>query len=251
MKLVEKARAIRRLFVATSRTIWDLFVFTRAIKSGKHADHEEAFVRESVVEWAGRICRICGVETVVHGSFPEPGTGMLITPNHRSYLDIPVLLSAHYCAMLSKAEVAKWPVFGAAAKRVGTQFVRRDSKESRAESLAEISARLEAGAQVAVFPEGTTLPEPDVGPFKPGIFNLAAKSEIEVLPVALKYPGPSYSWIDAESLLSNFMRNFGKKKIIVHVHPGKPLRDSNGTRLREAAENWIRNELNRLYYDKR
>ena len=192
--------------------------------------------------WAKRLLKILKIQVVVHGKLPDRIEGCIITPNHRTYLDIPVVMAIFDCSMLSKAEVAKWPVIGLAARAVGTIFVKREDKNSRASSLERIARFLEKGWTVNVFPEGTTFVSPEIGPFKPGVFNLAVQSGAHVIPVRIEYDDKTYEWIGEDSALQHFFKKPGWSKTVVHLYIGEPTRsETEGKELKESVEQWIRN----------
>ncbi len=103
--------------------------------------------------WYLRLLSLLGVRLRVTGA--PAGGAMLLISNHVSWLDIPVIGALWPCDMLSKAEVAEWPVIGWLARNVGTLFIRRGSGEV-SRKVEEIRERLAGGRSVLVFPEGTT-----------------------------------------------------------------------------------------------
>ena len=108
--------------------------------------------------------------------------------NHRSAIDIGVVLATFGGTMVSRADLASWPVVGAAARAVGTVFVDRSSAKSGAATIRAIQKHLEEGQTINLFPEGTTFDGDEVRPFHGGAFVSAVRAEAEVLPVGLAYP---------------------------------------------------------------
>lgn len=196
--------------------------------------------------WARRLMRQIGLEVQVESPPPANARGLLVVANHRSYLDIPVMMTQIDCAILSKAEVAKWPVFGVAARSVGTLFVDRSNAASRAATLEAVGHRLQEGETVLAFPEGTTYPSPEVGEFKPGLFLLAAKMGVPVLPAALHYAEPRLEWVGEDDFMSHFMRNFQHKGGRVRLSFGETLQNADGRELCREAENWVRERVSAL-----
>jgi 1-acyl-sn-glycerol-3-phosphate acyltransferase len=124
---------------------------------------------------------------------PSPGRGMLVVANHRSAIDIAVLLLLFDGHMLSRADLARWPLIGAGATLFGTVFVDRVSETSRAGAVRTMRKLLAAGRTVMVFPEGTTHAGDEVRPFHAGAFLAARGLDVDVVPVGLAYePGAEY-----------------------------------------------------------
>ena len=60
------------------------------------------------------------------------GTTLFVS-NHVSYLDIPVIAGYADGTFVAKAEVARWPLFGQAAKLTRTIFIQRIGAEAKAQ----------------------------------------------------------------------------------------------------------------------
>jgi len=163
----------------------------------KVPESEKETIRDLWVRrWARALLSLFAVECVVIGGSVPPPTrkgdrGRLIIANHRSAIDIGVLLATFGGTMVSRADLSEWPVVGAAARSVGTVFVDRDSAESGAATIRSIQKRLEEGATIILFPEGTTFEGDEVRRFFGGAFIAAARAGAEVLPVGLAYPKAS------------------------------------------------------------
>jgi 1-acyl-sn-glycerol-3-phosphate acyltransferase len=108
-----------------------------------------------------------------------------------------VLLATFGGTMVSRADLARWPLVGAAARAVGTVFVDRASAKSGAATIRAIQKHLASGRTIALFPEGTTFDGDEVRPFHGGAFVAAARAEAEILPVGLAYPkGSGAAFVD-------------------------------------------------------
>lgn len=191
--------------------------------------------------WARRLVPALGVELRVSGAVPRDR--VLLLANHRSYLDIPILLSQLPCAFLAKAEIGEWPLFGEAARLSHTVFVKREDRASRRAARGSALERLRQGLTFAAFPEGTTSRGPGLLPFFPGLFELAAEHGVPVVPAAIAYDDPADAWVDDDPFLGHFLSSFRKRRIGATLAFGPVLRPEAASDLRAETEHWIRNRL--------
>jgi lyso-ornithine lipid O-acyltransferase len=155
--------------------------------------HRRDAVRDRWVKrWAGGLLRLFSIEVEPIDLPPTlEGRGRLIVSNHRSAIDIGVLLRTFGGRMVSKADLSGWPVIGAAARSVGTVFVERGDAKSGASAIRGIRELLKAGQTVIIFPEGTTFAGDEVRPFQSGSFLSATNTGAEILPIGLAYESGS------------------------------------------------------------
>lgn len=193
-----------------------------------------------VALWAGAEARILGVDLVL---LPPPD-GMdlraagprLVVSNHRSGLDIVIMLRLFGGSILARGDMAGWPLLGPLVRAAGTLFVDRDDAESRAAAIRRVRERLRAGQTVIVFPEGTTFPGDEVRPFHPGAFLALARARGEVRPVGLAYADPAAGFGDETfpAHLSRVLRLPGAR-VAVAVGPGIPAQGRGTEVLRDEA----------------
>jgi 1-acyl-sn-glycerol-3-phosphate acyltransferase len=164
--------------------------------------------------------------------------GRLVVANHRSTADILALLGAFGGAMVSRADVAGWPLIGAAARAVGTVFVDRANAFSGAMAVRAIRARLARGGTVIVFPEGGTSSGDEVRPFRPGAFIAALRADAEVVPVGLAYSSGSEAAFVDESFPAHLARMAAATPSKLAMCIGAPISGAAGARaesLRDSA----------------
>lgn len=166
----------------------------------------------------------------------------LIVSNHRTTLDVLVLLSLFGGRFLSRADLAGWPLVGRGAKSAGVVFVDRTDRGSGAQAIRALRRMLREGRSVAVFPEGSTFPGDEVRPFLPGAFAAARGLDVELLPVGIAYPEGT-EWFE-ESFGSHVGKLAGRRRTDVTVCIGEPRR-SHGAGPAELAEG-LRVEVQRL-----
>ncbi len=174
--------------------------------------------------WSRALLRLFRVSVAVSGDpGPVRAGGRVVVANHRSIIDIAVLLSLFGGAMLSRSDIERWPVIGAAARSAGTIFVDRSSKRSGVRAVQAMVDRLRAHDTVCLFPEGTTFEDDPVRPFKPGAAVAAVRAGVPVVPVALVYPRGSGAAYGGETFLEHLGRLANAGPTLVRVEVGAPL----------------------------
>lgn len=138
--------------------------------------------------WSRRMLSLLGVELGHYGE--NVARGCLLVANHVSWLDIFVINALSPTAFVSKAEVRHWPVIGWLAASNETVFLRRGSRGHAKVINAEIGAHLDAGDNVALFPEGTTTDGSHVLHFHAALLQPAIESAHPIQAVAIRYQTP-------------------------------------------------------------
>lgn len=206
----ERARLVARAggFVGLTGAMLPAFVLhMRATAEGDRKDElRDAWIKS----WAKALLDLFAIEIARRGVVPPRtragGRGRIIVANHRSAIDIGVLLATFGGTMVSRADLARWPLVGAAARSVGTVFVERTKAESGASVIRIVQRQLAEGRTILVFPEGTTFDGDDVRPFQRGAFVAAAGAGAEILPVGLAYPKTSSAAFVDESFPQHLAR---------------------------------------------
>lgn len=189
--------------------------------------------------WSNRLLAITGVRLEHEGEAVQPGC--LLVANHVSWLDIFVVNALAPAAFVSKAEVRHWPVIGTLAARNETVFLMRGSRGHARIINAEVGAILDAGRNVALFPEGTTTDGSHVLHFHAALLQPAVESGHPVQPVAISYLdadgghslAPAYA--GDTSLIECLMAIVGSRSLIASVSVGSPLPTCNGLHRKEIA----------------
>ena len=177
-------RAVVRLVVYLAFTLALIPVQAAALRLGSR------LVERLPVFYHRQCCRILGIKVELSGT-PSTARPTLFVCNHTSYIDITVLSSAMPISFVAKAEVAGWPLFGLLAKLQRTVFVDR-KRGSTMEQRDGIAARLAAGDNLMLFPEGTSDDGNRILPFRSALFSVAEGREaggepLVVQPVSLAY----------------------------------------------------------------
>ena len=121
-------------------------------------------------------------------NIPKEG-GRIFASNHRSYAD-PVFIclpvKARF-AYMAKEELFKNPFFSALIRIMGAFPVVRGSGDMKV--IDESIARLNKGRNLVIFPEGTRSKDGKVGRGKTGVALIAAKANVDVVPVGIVFEG--------------------------------------------------------------
>ena len=212
---------------------------------------DHARVREQWVgAWCSMMLRLFGVTPIVKGPILSGSRGYLVVANHRSTADIPLLLRAFGGSVVSRSDLAQWPLVGVAARAVDTLFVDRSDVLSGARTVRAIGARLVAGDTIIVFPEGTTFPDDQVRPFRDGAFIATLRAGADVLPVGLAYEKGSEAAFVGQSFPAHLARMAAAAPSRVAVCVGEPIAAASAVRaaqLREKAHSAVQ----RLVYEAR
>ena len=155
----------------------------RALAAGD-LDTVEQIVKANIPRWSRGILRVTGARQK-----NIPAGPCVFVGNHRSYYDIPILLTALDAphGILAKEELEKIPLLNRWMKLLGCVFVQRDDLRASVRALNDATAIVESGRSFVIFPEGTRYKgeEGGVGEFKNGAFRIAVKTGVPVVPVAL------------------------------------------------------------------
>jgi 1-acyl-sn-glycerol-3-phosphate acyltransferase len=134
---------------------------------------------------AGWICRI---RVVVRGRERIlPGQAYLFLSNHQSNCDGPILFYAtqRNLRAVIKKEIMRIPLLAQALKQANFVPIDRTDPLKARTSIDLAVRRLKAGLSFFAFPEGTRSRDGRLGEFKKGVFVLAIKAGVSVVPVSI------------------------------------------------------------------
>ena len=129
---------------------------------------------------------ICGIRYEVSGRENLPPGAAIIASQHQSAFDTFVWMAlVPQVAYVLKQELTRIPVFGQLLTPLGHIPVDRKAGASALRRmLADSTRRLEDGAQVVIFPEGTRVAAGGRGQAQPGVVALATHGGAPLIPVA-------------------------------------------------------------------
>lgn len=126
--------------------------------------------------------------------------------NHISYFDILMLQAIRPLRWLSAEENRKMPVIGWVADTIGTVFVNRGSKESRAQAREQL-VRARKHPPIVLFPEGGVGPANSLQSFRYGAFEIAMEGRTPYLLAAIRYSHAEVIvWGQNEGLMTTLNR---------------------------------------------
>ena len=101
------------------------------------------------------ILHVTGARMTVEGQENIPAGPCVFVGNHRSYYDIPILLTALDAphGILAKEELEKIPLLNRWMKLLGCVFVKRDDIRASVKALNDATAIVESGRSFVIFPE--------------------------------------------------------------------------------------------------
>jgi 1-acyl-sn-glycerol-3-phosphate acyltransferase len=123
---------------------------------------------------------IIGAQNILKGS-------QIFMANHQSDFDIFIVL-AHLPGQfrwIVKKELFNIPLFGKAMRNAGYIEIDRQNRERALMSLDEAARKIREGKSVMSFPEGTRSRDGKIKPFKQGMFYLAIKSGVPIVPISI------------------------------------------------------------------
>ncbi len=171
---------------------------------------------------ARRLLDINGVQVSVRGQVPSGP--VVLACNHLGYLDPIVIGALLPLAAIAKSELSGWPFLGRVAEHVGTLFIRRGSAHHGALVLRRALRRLAAGVPVLNFPEGTTTDgSGPLLPFRRGLFGIARRNAVQVVPVALRLDPEDAAWVGGAPFLPHYWRMTTRPSLRAVVRFGEPV----------------------------
>jgi 1-acyl-sn-glycerol-3-phosphate acyltransferase len=234
--------------IATRAAVTSAMLPAFALRDAMAAAGDRRAVRDLWLRrWAGAMLATFAVAPRVErvSASPEPTSKRIIVANHRSAIDI--LLVAHLFGgrLVSRADISRWPLVGAAARSVGTIFVDRADARSGAGALRTMASFLQGGDTICIFPEGTTFADDEVRPFHPGAFIAAARAGAAIVPVGIAYPRGSEAAYFRESFAQHLLRVSRAPSCSVAVCIGAAWTPERGSKA-AAARDWAHAQVSQL-----
>lgn len=234
-------RAIWRLAKFAGITIYYLLIiYLRSLVKGRSMDYGIG-VRQ---RWARQLNKQLNIKVMLEDE--PPAGSYLFVSNHRSYLDITVILAYIQSTIVAKAEVGEWPLIGTGARQTYTVMVKREDKDSRRKTREAMGDILEAGYSVVIYPEGTTYEGPGILPLRIGPFEVAESGGFPIIPIAVEYKDTTDAWVGDWGFIEHFVHVFRKKEMWVRLKFGPILEGNSAIANQQIATTWIDAETRRM-----
>lgn len=138
--------------------------------------------------WCRAFVRALDIDLRLHQKNlqPLPQRFILIANHPGAFEDIgiPALFNV---VSLAKTQVQHWFIVGRISRAAGTLFVDRDDPDSRRQSVRTMADAVNAGQNIALYPEGGCKGRRLFGEFKSGAFDVAMRTGVPIVPVFLHY----------------------------------------------------------------
>jgi 1-acyl-sn-glycerol-3-phosphate acyltransferase len=178
------------------RTIWVVFVtiavtifFSLATMAVVAVRASESVVTRVIRAWARAIVWSAGIDLRAENlELIDPTQRYILIANHYSYFDIPCIFAAipQPIRFMAKVSLFKIPIFGWALARSGFIPIDRKNRRTAVKSFDLAGQRIRRGNTIVIFPEEGRSRERAMRPFQRGAFLLALKSELPIVPMAIK-----------------------------------------------------------------
>jgi len=169
--------------------------------------------------WCKIVVRALDVDLklINKNSRPLPEQFILVA-NHPSAMEdfaVPALFDIY---PLAKAGVRKWMVLGRISDYAGSIYVKRDSANSRHAAKQSLIDAVQAGKNIAIFPEGGCRGSRIYEKFHTGAFDISLQTGVVIVPVFLHYiDQKTFEWKD-QSLVKKLWQIFKGNNNLVNYY---------------------------------
>jgi 1-acyl-sn-glycerol-3-phosphate acyltransferase len=165
--------------------------------------------------WAFLHLKMCGIKVLSKGTENLSKPPYIIMCNHQSALDIFVLYIAlpFLFKWVAKRQLFSIPFVGWIMKRAGYVSLDRENAREGLKAINDAAQKIREGMNIIIFPEGTRSKDGKLLPFKKGVFSLALRSGVPVIPVG----------IIGTSRLQPKGSLMPQEKGVIYVNIGKPI----------------------------
>ena len=134
--------------------------------------------------------KLAGIRCTLRGAMASvPEGGAVYCINHASYLDVASFIALYSVCpdlrVLYKAEFDRVPLLGLIFRMAGCIPIERARQDLAFEAVDRSVEALTRGASVLAAPEGTRSGDGALAPFKKGVFVMAIRAQVPVVPVAI------------------------------------------------------------------
>lgn len=148
-------------------------------------------------------------------NLPPIGQAALFVSNHASWFDIPLVAQTipNHFKFLAADELRNLPLVGQQLREGKHILIDRSSRRGQLKSFKESVEYLKRGVSVFAFPEGTRARDGRLAPFKGGVFAMAIKAGVPIVPISICGAYETYPSAAILPLLPN------GENLKIHIHP--------------------------------
>jgi len=199
--------------------IWSLamYVVNAVCSSNEELDPNRSFYDYTGKIWARTWLTLANSYPTISGDLSslQEGTGpYLYVANHASWLDIPILCTVldPVFKFIAKGELLSTPCIGQQLSGGNHILIDREDRRSQLRTFKEGVNWLKSGVSLMAFPEGKRSHDGRLMEFKGGVFSMAAKSNVPIVPISISN---THAVMPSNSI---FPVQSGAGKLHVHVH---------------------------------
>lgn len=142
------------------------------------------------------VTRTIGVQHYVPSAPPALPRPCVLVANHPTLMDVTAILATvPHTVTVVKRSVYRRPLLGTVLRHAGYLEGPGTSAAQLARMMEDAQARLAAGYNVLIFPEGTRSPMGTVLPFSRAAFEIACRANVPLVPITIHCTPP---WLSKE-----------------------------------------------------
>ena len=178
---------LRALFLVTIGVAITAFMSGCAVAFAFITPDENMIHRVANI-WAKMLLAIANTKVeIIGGENVLTEKPQIFMANHQSDFDILIVL-AHLQGQfrwIVKKELFQIPLFGRAMQSAGYIEIDREDREKAIMGIDKAAMKIREGKSVMSFPEGSRSNDGKIKPFKHGMFYLAIKSGVPIVPISI------------------------------------------------------------------
>ena len=212
---------MRKVFILLEYAIVTIVLSTVALFVSLFDSQGKALHRMAEF-WARIHLAASGISVSVTGLENIASPPYIFMCNHQSALDIFSLFVALPLQFkwIAKRELFFIPFLGWAMKRAGYISLDRKHPREAIKAMDDAAQKIRGGMNIIIFPEGTRSEDGNLLPFKKGVFALALRAKVPIVPVG----------ISGSSILQPKGSFIPNKKGVIYIRIGKPIDTAQGSR---------------------
>ncbi len=177
---------MRKAFVLLSLTATGIFLSCLAIVFS-FFEKDKRLVHLMSKWWSLCHLKVTGIKVSLHGAEHLPEPPFILMCNHQSALDIFTLIAGLPLVFkwLAKRELFRIPFLGWAMTRADYVSIDRENPREALKAIDEAGRKIREGMIIVIFPEGTRSEDGNLLPFKQGVFNLAQRAKVPIVPIGI------------------------------------------------------------------